>query len=133
MRECSAAGWCSRAELKPTTGATVMGFDLLSEWTAEGGRTPFPSPTLGSSVIELRPDRTPVPANRSSCPPALRRQPRVRVKRRFSAPFSSATSSPTANTSVPKHSTCGGIPAFAAPYTNSGNVTDGPATNDVIT
>ncbi|TDW72924.1 hypothetical protein EDF51_103387 [Curtobacterium sp. PhB25] len=41
--------------------------------------------------------------------------PRVRARRRFSAPFSSATSSPTANTSVPKHSTCGGIPAFAAP------------------
>jgi len=57
--------------LKPTTAATVMGFDLLSEWKAEDGQSPFPSPTLGFSVIELRPDRTPVPANRSSCPPAL--------------------------------------------------------------
>ena len=59
--------------------------------------------------------------------------PRVRANRRLSAPFSSATSSPTANTSVPKHSTCGGIPAFAAPYTNRGKVTAGPATNEVIT
>ena len=55
--------------MKPTTGATVMGFDLLSEWSARGTYS-VPSATLGSSVRDSSRDRTPRHF-RSSCPPAL--------------------------------------------------------------
>lgn len=48
-----------------------MGFELLSEWKAGTGSSRSRVVTLGSSVIELRLDCTPVPVHRSSCPPTL--------------------------------------------------------------
>lgn len=59
--------------------------------------------------------------------------PYMRWPRRVIQLFSSITSNPTTKMIVPKQSTCGGSPTFAAPYTNSGNVTAGPATKLVIT
>ena len=120
-----------------------MGFELLSEWKAEDGRTRPESDarvqcSQAPARLHVRPGHPLLVSAGADTGGGLdveRRttHPRVRANRRLSAPFSSATSSPTANTSVPKHSTCGGMPAFAAPYTNSGKVTEGPATNEVIT
>jgi hypothetical protein len=137
------AGWHPWGKHEAHHRANGDGLRVALRVESRGRTTPSPSLMLGSSVARLRPDCRSVPAVRSSCPPALTPEvvsmsndtthPRVRANRRLSAPFSRATSSPTANTSVPKHSTCGGMPAFAAPYTNSGKVTEGPATNEVIT